>query len=195
MKIGVLALQGDFSEHVSKLSGLGVSAVEVRLPADLEGLSGAILPGGESTTFRNLAAAYGMIEPLREFGRTHALWGTCAGTIVLAKHIGRENPILGLMDIRVDRNAFGRQVDSFEIDLDFPALSSLNRDSPRPFHCVFIRSPAIKTTGPGVDILARLPDGTIVAARQQRWLATCFHPELVADDRLYRLFLNLAGAS
>jgi 5'-phosphate synthase pdxT subunit len=195
MKIGVLALQGDFSEHITKLSGIGVSAVEVRLPVDLEGLSGAILPGGESTTFRKLAAAYGLIEPLREFGKTHALWGTCAGAIILAKHIGREDPVLGLMDITVDRNAFGRQVDSFETDLDIPALSSLQRDSSRPFHGVFIRSPIIQKTGPGVDILARLPDGAIVAARQQRWLATCFHPELVDDDRLYRLFLSLAGAS
>jgi 5'-phosphate synthase pdxT subunit len=195
MKIGVLALQGDFSEHISKLSGLGVSAVEVRLPADLEGLSGAIFPGGESTAFRKLAAAYEMVEPLRAFGNSHALWGTCAGAIILAKHIGREDPILGLMDIRVDRNAFGRQVDSFETDLDIPALSSLNRNDARPFPGVFIRSPKILNTGPGVDVLARLPDGAIVAARQQRWLATCFHPELVDDDRLYRYFLQLAGAS
>jgi 5'-phosphate synthase pdxT subunit len=195
MKIGVLALQGDFSEHISKLSGIGVSAAEVRLPADLDGLSGVILPGGESTTIRILSTAYGMAAALREFGKAHALWGTCAGAIVLAKHIGREDPILGLMDIGVDRNAFGRQVDSFETDLDIPALSPLERGSPRPFHAVFIRSPVILNTGSGVDVLARLPDGRIVAARQQRWLATCFHPELVADDRLYRLFLNIAGAS
>ncbi len=194
MKIGVLALQGDFSEHINKLSGLGVSAAEVRLPSDLSGLAGAILPGGESTTFRKLAAAYGLIEPLREFGKDHALWGTCAGAIALAKHIGREGPILGLMDITIERNAFGRQVDFFEIDLDIPALSSPNLDSHRPFHGVFIRSPLIQKTGPGVEILARLPEGTIVAARQERWLATCFHPELVEDDRLYRLFINMAGA-
>ncbi|MGD0174702.1 MAG: pyridoxal 5'-phosphate synthase glutaminase subunit PdxT [Anaerolineales bacterium] len=195
MKIGVLALQGDFSEHVSKLSGIGVSPVEVRLPSDLDGLSGAILPGGESTTFRKLAAAYGLIEPLREFGRQYALWGTCAGAIILAKHIDYEDPMLDLMDITVERNAFGRQVDSFEIDLDIPALSSSNREPPRPFHGVFIRSPVIQKTGPGVDILARLPEGTIVAARQQRWLATCFHPELVDDDRLYRLFISMSGGS
>jgi pyridoxal 5'-phosphate synthase pdxT subunit len=195
MKIGVLALQGDFSEHISKLSGIGVSAVEVRLPADLEGLSGAIFPGGESTSFRKLAAAYGLIEPLRAFGREHALWGTCAGSIILAKHIGHEEPVVGLMDITIDRNAFGRQVDSFEIDLNIPALSILRPDSPRPFHGVFIRSPAIRNTGPGVDVLARLPDGTVVAARQRRWLATCFHPELVDDDRMYRLFLEMAAAA
>ncbi|HEY5118565.1 MAG TPA: pyridoxal 5'-phosphate synthase glutaminase subunit PdxT [Anaerolineales bacterium] len=195
MKIGVLALQGDFSEHVTKLSGIGVSPVEVRLPSDLEGLSGAILPGGETTTFRKLAAAYDLIEPLRIFGRQHALWGTCAGAIILAKHIDCEDPVLDLMDITVERNAFGRQVDSFEIDLDIPALSSSNREPPRPFHSVFIRSPVIQKTGPGVDILARLPEGTIVAARQQRWLATCFHPELVEDDRLYRLFISMSGGS
>jgi pyridoxal 5'-phosphate synthase pdxT subunit len=195
MILGVLALQGDFSEHVSKLSGIGVPAVEVRLPADLEGLAGVILPGGESTTFRILAAAYGMIEPLRAFGRTRALWGTCAGAIALASHIGREDPILGVMDISVDRNAFGRQVDSFETDLDIPALAALDQGSPRPFHGVFIRSPRILHTGPGVDVLARLPDGAIVAARQGRFLATCFHPELVDDDRFYRYFLQLAGAA
>jgi len=194
MKIGVLALQGDFSEHISKLSGMGISAVEVRLPSDLEGLSGAIFPGGESTTFRKLASAYGLIEPLRAFGRDHPLWGTCAGAIILAKHIVREEPVLGLMDITIDRNAFGRQVDSFEIDLDIPTLPSIDHDSPRPFHGVFIRSPVIQKAGPGVDILARLPEGTIVAARQERWLATCFHPELVEDDRLYRLFLNMAAS-
>jgi 5'-phosphate synthase pdxT subunit len=195
MKIGVLALQGDFSEHVNKLSGIGVSPVEVRLPSDLEGLSGAILPGGESTTFRKLAAAYGLIEPLREFGRRHALWGTCAGAIILAKHIDSEDPMLDLMDITIERNAFGRQVDSFEIDLDIPALSFSNREPSRPFHGVFIRSPVIQKTGPGVEILARLPEGTIVAARQQHWLATCFHPELVEDDRLYRLFISMSGES
>jgi len=195
MKIGVLALQGDFSEHISKLSGIGISAVEVRLPADLAGLSGAILPGGESTTFRKLAAAYDLIEPLRDFGRQHALWGTCAGAIILAKHIGGEDPVLDLMDITIDRNAFGRQVDSFEIDLDIPALPACKGEPSRPFHCVFIRSPLIQQTGPGVDILARLPEGTIVAARQQRWLATCFHPELVEDDRLYRLFISMSGGS
>jgi len=195
MKIGVLALQGDFSEHISKLSGIGVSAVEVRLPADLAGLSGAILPGGESTTFRKLAAAYGLIEPLHTFGMNHALWGTCAGAIAMAKHIGGENPLLGLMAITFERNAFGRQVDSFEIDLDIPALSSPNLDSHRLFHGVFIRSPMIQKTGPGVEILARLPEGMIVAARERRWLATCFHPELVEDDRLYRLFISMAGGS
>jgi 5'-phosphate synthase pdxT subunit len=192
MTIGVLALQGDFKEHIHKLSGLSVSAREVRLPSDLDGLSGLILPGGETTTFRNLAQAYGLIEPLREFGKRHALWGTCAGAIVLAREIGRESPVLGLMDISVERNYFGRQLDSFEIDLDIPVLPSVNSAVP-PFHAVFIRAPAIRQAGRGVEILSRLPDGTIVAARQSHWLATCFHPELTADDRLHRYFLQMAA--
>jgi 5'-phosphate synthase pdxT subunit len=195
MTIGVLALQGDFEEHLHKLSGIKVPAVEVRLPSDLNGLSGLIIPGGETTTFRNLAQAYGMIEPLRAFGRQHAIWGTCAGTIVLARDIGREPSVLGLMDIVVERNFFGRQLDSFEIDLDFPSLSSRNDPNPSPFHAVFIRAPAIRTVGRGVEILARLPDKTIVAARQERWLATCFHPELSDDDRWHRLFLEMANVA
>jgi 5'-phosphate synthase pdxT subunit len=195
MTLGVLALQGDFQEHIAKLSGMKVPAAEVRLPADLDGLSGLIIPGGETTTFRNLARAYGLIEPLREFGRRHALWGTCAGAIALARDIGREEPVLGLMDMVVERNSFGRQADSFEIDLDIPALSSRNHRTPRSFHAVFIRAPVILRVGSGVEILARLPDGAIVAARQGRWLATCFHPELSDDDRLHRLFLEMAEAA
>jgi len=195
MTIGVLALQGDFQEHIHKLSGMGIPAVEVRLPAELNGLSGLIIPGGESTTFRKLALAYGIIEPLREFGKRHALWGTCAGAIVLARDIGREPSILGLMDMVVERNFFGRQLDSFEIDLDIPGLPSRNHHSPPSFHAVFIRAPAIRKVGRGVDVLARLPDGTIVAARQNRWLATCFHPELADDDRMHRFFLDLAETS
>jgi 5'-phosphate synthase pdxT subunit len=195
MTIGVLALQGDFEEHILKLSGMNVPAAEVRLPADLDGLSGLIIPGGETTTFRNLAQAYGMIEPLREFGKRHALWGTCAGAIVLARDIGREQAVLGLMDMVVERNSFGRQVDSFEIDLDIPALASRNHRSPPSFHAVFIRAPVIQKVGRGVEVLARLPDGTIVAARQNHWLATCFHPELSDDDRLHRLFVEMTEAA
>ena len=195
MKIGVLALQGDFSEHIFKLSGIGVPSVEVRLPSDLEGLSGVLLPGGETTTIRKLADAYGLIGALRDFGKDHALWGTCAGAIILAKHIASEEAVLGLMDITVERNSFGRQVDSFEVDLNISSLPSHDHNSSLPFRGVFIRSPAILKTGPGVEILSRLPDGTIVAARQNRWLATCFHPELVDDNRLHQLFLEMAGAS
>jgi 5'-phosphate synthase pdxT subunit len=193
MTIGVLALQGDFEEHLLKLSGMSVPAVEVRLPSDLAGLSGLILPGGETTTLRNLAQAFGLIGPLREFGKRHALWGTCAGAIILARAIGGEPPVLGLMDMVVERNSFGRQLDSFETDLEIPALASRNHRTPASFHAVFIRAPVIREVGRGVDILARLPDGTIVAARQKRWLATCFHPELTADDRLHSLFLDMAG--
>jgi 5'-phosphate synthase pdxT subunit len=191
MTIGVLALQGDFEEHIIKLSGLSVPAAEVRLPADLAGLSGLIIPGGETTTFRNLAQAYGMFGPLREFGKQHAVWGTCAGAIALARSIGREEPMLGLMDMVVERNFFGRQVDSFEIDLEMPALAPHHHPSPPSFHAVFIRAPSIKNVGRGVEILARLPDGTIVAASQNHWLATCFHPELSGDDRLHRLFVEM----
>jgi 5'-phosphate synthase pdxT subunit len=192
MIIGVLALQGDFEEHINKLSGMNVPAVEVRLPSNLDGLSGLIIPGGETTTFRNLALAFGMIGPLREFGKRHALWGTCAGAIALARDIGREQSVLGLMDISVERNAFGRQLNSFEIDLEIPALPAAD---PNPFHAVFIRAPAIVRAGTGVEVLARLPDGTIVAARQKNFLATCFHPELTADNRLHRFFLDMVGAA
>jgi 5'-phosphate synthase pdxT subunit len=192
MTIGVLALQGDFEEHIHKLSGMNVPAVEVRLPADLSGLSGLIIPGGETTTFRNLSLAFGMIEPLREFGKRHALWGTCAGAIVLARDIGSEQSVLGLMDISVERNAFGRQLNSFETDLEIPALPPAD---PHPFHAIFIRAPAIVRAGKGVEVLARLPDGTIVAARQKNILATCFHPELTGDNRIHRLFLDMVEAA
>lgn len=191
MKIGVLALQGDFAEHIHKLSGLGVVTAEVRLPADLNSLAGLILPGGESTTIGKLAEDFGLVEPLRNFCKTHAVWGTCAGAIFLARDAGRKQPLLGVMDIAVERNAFGRQVDSFEADLEMPALAPAGT-SAAPLHVAFIRAPAILKTGAGVEVLARLPNGTIVAARQGRWLATCFHTEITADDRLHRYFLRMA---
>ena len=194
MTIGVLALQGDFEEHIIKLSGMKVPAAEVRLPADLDGLSGLIIPGGETTTFRRLAQAYGLIEPLRKFGKRQALWGTCAGAIVLAREIAGEQPILGLMDVSIERNSFGRQLDSFEIDLDIPILNS-SPSAVTPLHAVFIRAPTIRRVGRGVEILARLPDDTIVAARQKHWLATCFHPELSGDDRMHRFFLEMVEAA
>lgn len=189
MRIGVLALQGDFQEHIAVLRRLGVEAVEVRLPHELEGLNGLIIPGGESTTLGKLAADYGLIEPLRAFGRTRPTWGTCAGMIFMAKDVGRDQPTLGLMDIAVDRNAFGRQVQSFETDLAIPALARGAGDK-RPFHAVFIRAPAIRRVGPGVEVLARLEDGTAVAARQGHLLATAFHPELTGDDRFHRYFVE-----
>src|SRR5690606_30085459 len=142
--VGVLALQGAFIEHIKTLRRLGVEAVEVRLPGHLDGLDALIIPGGESTTIGKLATTYGLVEPLRAFAREKPVWGTCAGMIFLAKDIGRDQPLLGLMDIRVDRNAFGRQVDSFETDLDVPVLG------PEPFHAVFIRAPLVTGIGNGV---------------------------------------------
>ena len=191
MKIGVLALQGDFHEHQVMLEGLGAEVVQVRLPRHLEGLNGLIIPGGESTTIGKLAVAYDLMEPLRRFGREQAIWGTCAGAIFLSKDVMRPQPLLELMDIRVERNAFGRQVDSFEIGLVVPVLAGLNGSNP-PFHAVFIRAPLIESVFPPVEVLARLEDGRIVAARQGKLLATSFHPELTGDTRFHRYFMELA---
>ena len=191
MKIGVLALQGAFLEHEKALRALGAEACEVRLPQDLEGLDGLIIPGGESTTIGKLATSYGLIEPLRDFARQHPTWGTCAGLIFLAKDIGVERqPILGLMDIKVNRNAFGRQVDSFEIDLPITGLAG-----EAPFHAVFIRAPLVEQVGPEVDVLATLPEGGIVAVRQEHLLGTAFHPELTDDLRLHRYFCDIVNAA
>jgi len=193
MKIGVLALQGDFAEHLAILKQIGIDATEVRLPEQLDGLQGLIIPGGESTTIAKLATAYGLMEPLREFGRHRAIWGTCAGAIFLSKDIHRSQPILGLMDIVVERNAFGRQVESFEIDLDVPELKTVDPDSAgRPYHAVFIRAPLIEAVQSPAEVLAKLPDGRVVAARQGCLLATSFHPELTQDDRFHRYFVELA---
>ena len=192
MKIGVLALQGDFQEHGKVLRGLGAEVVEVRLPGQLEGLAGLIVPGGESTTIGKLAESYGLLEPLRAFGRERAIWGTCAGAIFLAKDAQRSQPLLRLMDITIQRNAFGRQVESFEMDIDVPELSRVD-PQPRPYHAVFIRAPLIEAVHGGARALAALPDGRIVAAQEGRLLATSFHPELTGDDRFHRYFLSLAG--
>lgn len=191
MKIGVLALQGDFIEHQKIIEQLGVEVVQVRLPRHLSGLKGLIIPGGESTTIGKLAVAYDLIEPLKEFGNEHAIWGTCAGAIFISKDIKRKQPLLELMDIVVERNAFGRQVDSFEIDLEIPALKPLGADNP-PYHAIFIRAPLIEAVKPPAEVLASLPNGRIVAARQGRLLATSFHPELTSDDRFHRLFLEMS---
>jgi 5'-phosphate synthase pdxT subunit len=192
MHVGILALQGDFAEHRTVLTRLGVTVVEVRLPKQLEGLSGLIIPGGESTTIAKLAVSYGLIEPLCEFGQDKAIWGTCAGAIFMSKDAHRNQPLLHLMDITVERNAFGRQVDSFEVDLDIPALQEID-PSGNPFHAVFIRAPLIESVQAGACILAKLKDGRIVAAQQVRLLATAFHPELTKDDRFHRYFLQLAA--
>lgn len=191
MKIGVLALQGDFAEHLAMLSRLGVQGREVRLPEDLDGLDGLIIPGGESTTIGKLAVDYGLIEPLRKFGNQKPVWGTCAGAIFLSKDARREQPLLGLMDITVERNAFGRQVESFEADLDVPALRDIDKKNP-PLHAVFIRAPLIEKVSGKAEALSSLPDGRIVAAQQGRLLATAFHPELTGDDRFHRYFIKMA---
>ena len=194
MRIGVLALQGAFYEHQVILERLGAEVVQVRLPEHLSGLDGLIIPGGESTTIGKLAVQYGLMEPLRAFGGEHAIWGTCAGAIFLSGDIHRDQPLLELMDITVQRNAFGRQVDSFEIDLDVSALG-LGQDGEAPFHAVFIRAPLIDSVHGKARVLATLPDGQIVAAQQGHLLATSFHPELTDDPRFHQYFLKLAGGS
>jgi len=191
MKIGVLALQGDFAEHLTMLHRIGAQTAEVRLPEHLADLDGLIIPGGESTTIGKLAAAYGLVDPLQTFGLQKAIWGTCAGAIFLSKDIHRRQPLLKLMDIVVERNAFGRQVDSFEVDLLIPELLQVD-PTERPYHAIFIRAPLIESVQGDVQVLARLADGRIVAARQGRMLATSFHPELTADDRFHRYFLSMA---
>jgi 5'-phosphate synthase pdxT subunit len=190
VKIGVLALQGDFIEHAAVLRRLGAKAVEIRLPEQLADIDGLIIPGGESTTVGKLAVHYGLIEPLREFGQNKAIWGTCAGAIFLSKDAHRSQPLLGLMDITVERNAFGRQTASFETAIDVPALIQVDPTG-RPFHAVFIRAPLIESTAGDAQVLACLQDGRIVAARQGPLLATSFHPELVDDDRFHRYFLKI----
>jgi 5'-phosphate synthase pdxT subunit len=192
MRIGILALQGDFAEHRVMLQRLGVTTVDVRLPEQLDGLGGLIIPGGESTTIAKLAVSYGLMEPLREFGQEKAIWGTCAGAIFLSKDAHRDQPLLHLMDITVERNAFGRQVNSFEVDLDVPALLDVDPVA-KPFHAVFIRAPLLESVQANTRILAKLDDGRIVAAQQGRLLATAFHPELTVDDRFHRYFLQLAA--
>jgi 5'-phosphate synthase pdxT subunit len=191
MIIGVLALQGAFVEHKVILEHLGVEVIEVRLPENLQGLDGLIIPGGESTTIGKLAEDYQLIEPLRRFGSQKAVWGTCAGAIFLSKDINRKQPLLRLMDISIARNAFGRQVDSFETDIIVPCLQTDNGYN-SPFHAVFIRAPLIEGVDGKARPLASLPDGRIVAAQEGRLLATSFHPELTEDDRFHRYFLELA---
>ncbi len=190
MKIGVLALQGDFAEHIVMLRSLGVETAEVRLPEHLNQLDGLIIPGGESTTIGKLAVAYNLMEPLRTFGQRHAIWGTCAGAIFLSKDVSRDQPLLSLMDIKVERNAFGRQLDSFEADLDIPELKQAT-GTDAPYHAIFIRAPIIESVGGDARVLSTVPDGRIVAAQQGHLLATSFHPELTNDTRFHEYFLSL----
>jgi len=195
MKIGVLALQGAFSEHSKILQKLGAAAVEVRLPQQLAALDGLIIPGGESTTIGKLAVMYNFMEPLRHFAAEKAMWGTCAGMIFMAKEVtvgtaGRDQPLLGIMDIVVERNAFGRQVDSFEMNLNVPIL---NNGQAEPFPALFIRAPRLLGVKGKAKVMAVLPDGTAVAAQEGRWLVTSFHPELTGDGRFHEYFLQVAS--
>ena len=189
VRIGVLALQGAFQEHIDMLDQLGVTAVPVRLPSDLEGVAGLIIPGGESTTQRKLLDRWGLRQPILELARHGApLFGTCAGMILLAREItDGDEPVLPLLDISVKRNAFGRQQDSFEADFGVPVLG----DS--PVHGVFIRAPIVERVGDGVDVLAQLEDGRVVAVRRGNVIATAFHPELAGETRFHRLVATMAA--
>ena len=187
MEVGVLAIQGDFAEHIATLKGLGVEACEIRLPHQLDAVEGLIIPGGESTTLSRLMTLYALREPIAAMAaKGKALWGTCAGMIMMALEITEEDPVpLGIMDIGVHRNAYGRQVDSFEQDVPVPCFGE------PPFHGVFIRAPMINRLGEGVEVLASLPDGEPVAVQQGNLMATSFHPELTEDPRFHRHFLEL----
>ena len=190
--IGVLALQGAFMEHVRKLRRIGVDVREVRLPAEIEGLDGLIIPGGESTTIGKLIERFNMRDDLLALVRSgRPVWGTCAGMILMGRDVVEESrasdqPLLGVLDVSVRRNAFGSQLDSFETDLDVPMLGS------DPLPVVFIRAPVVESVGPDVEVLARLDDGRIVAVRQGNLVATAFHPELTDDDRFHIWFVELA---
>jgi 5'-phosphate synthase pdxT subunit len=187
MRVGVLALQGTFIEHIDSLRQLGVDAPPIRLPRELHTLDGLIIPGGESTTMLRLMEGFGLIEPIRKMAQDGLpTWGTCAGMILLAKSLSNyEMETLGLMDMKVRRNAFGSQIDSFEADLEIPLVGE------EPFHAVFIRAPVIEEAMADVEILSRLPDDTIVAARQNLLLACAFHPEFTDDLRFHSYFLNM----
>jgi len=193
MKIGVLALQGDFREHLKMLRDIGIDTVEVRLPGDLAECDGLIIPGGESTTIGKLLVQFDLLEPLRHRARDgYPIYGTCAGAIVLASRVagrGVDQPLIGVLDVSIQRNAFGRQVASFEASVPISALGD------QPYHAVFIRAPVIQDVGPAVEVLGRLDDGTIVAARQGNLLATSFHPELTEDGRLHRYFASVVENS
>jgi 5'-phosphate synthase pdxT subunit len=191
MKIGILALQGAFIEHIQMFGQIDVEAVEIRLPGQLEHIGGLVIPGGESTTMMKLMHDYDLVAPVKKLAERHIpIWGTCAGMICLAKHAINPDSsameTLALMDITVRRNAFGRQVDSFEAELQIAGLQG------GPFHGVFIRAPYIAKAGSGVQVLATLPDREIVAARQGNLLATSFHPELSGDPRIHRYFADIA---
>jgi 5'-phosphate synthase pdxT subunit len=187
LKIGVLASQGAFAEHVASIEKLGDKAGEIRLPKELDGVDGLIIPGGESTAISLLMNSYDLFTKITAMVKAGLpLFGTCAGMIMMAKNvIGNHSETLGLMDITVKRNAFGRQVDSFEVDVDIPVLGK------KPFPAVFIRAPLITSCERPAEVLAKLKDGTIVAAREGKLLVTSFHPELTGDLRVHKYFLDI----
>ena len=187
-RIGVLALQGDVAEHEAALRRAGAAPVRVRDTAALETLDGLVIPGGESTTIGALAEEAGLTVAIRQFVESgRPVWGTCAGLILLARDVGAAQPLAGGLDVAVNRNAFGRQVNSFETDLRIPLIGE------RPFRGIFIRAPSVSATGPGVEVIASLEDGTVVAVRQGRVLGTAFHPELSGDDRIHEMFVEWVG--
>jgi 5'-phosphate synthase pdxT subunit len=190
MKIGVLALQGAFAEHIAILQKLNVDAIPIRLPHQLEGLDGLIIPGGESTTITKLMVHYKLKHKIIELAKNNfPIFGTCAGMIVLARELSSSGGVepAGVMDIKVNRNAFGRQVDSFETEISIPVLGE------KPLTGVFIRAPLIESVGKEAEVLARLDDGTIVAARQGKLLVCSFHPELTDDTRFHHYFLDIVS--
>jgi 5'-phosphate synthase pdxT subunit len=189
IKIGVLAMQGAFAEHIATINKLGVEGIMVRLPSELDKVAGLIIPGGESTTISRLMNAYNLMPEINARASSGMpIFGTCAGMIMMARHITENNTVtLNLMDITVRRNAFGRQVDSFEVELPVPVLGQ------QAFPSIFIRAPLIERCEDDVEVLARLTDGTIVAARQGQFLVTSFHPELTDDLRFHRYFLDIVN--
>jgi len=189
LKIGVLALQGSFQEHLAILNGIGSKTSQIRLPEQLQEIDGLIIPGGESTTIGKLLVDYQLLDPLRKFGSKKPIWGTCAGAILLSRDAHRKQPLLELMNITVDRNAFGRQIASFETVLEIPVLDQITPGSSK-FHGIFIRAPLIDSLKGKAVALSTLPDGRIVAAQENHLLATAFHPELTDDDRFHRYFLH-----
>ncbi len=200
MRVGVLALQGAFREHLKALSDVGAEGVVIRLPGQLRGLDALIIPGGESTTIGKLAGLYGFLPAIRGFADLgRPIWGTCAGLILMARDLVgyNEQPGLHLLDVRVRRNAFGRQVDSFVTLLPVAALDHVARRQERgqPFPGVFIRAPSIEAAGNGVQVLARLDENHIVAVQQGVLLGTAFHPELTTDRRFHRYFISLVASN